>query len=826
MKYNPRSSIGCLLILLSSVALGQISTNGIADINPYAGLQPELIEGVSALPATGDPVIRHICFIDRHILALTIDERAVIYANLKPYTKQAGDVVEMRGYHGMSKLLVRKGEAIGYLCGLKNNWLRPFNMISGDKLDVQWAGKPGSYTLMSAEGPKPVDRFVPSKVFRKSYPVGKTHVSLKNEYIMRHEIYLVFEASIKQREGYTLQFNHSDIPFGPLRFTWDERRLRSEAIHVNMAGYHPRDKKVGFISTWLGDGGSHSYSGDLTFQVIDTNTSEVVFRGTAQRKSSGQQPEYSIKGTPHNHNLTDVYACDFSILRKIGIYRLVVSGVGCSFDFEISPRIWDLTAKLLMKGFLHQRSGIELGPPYTDYQRPRNMHPADETVINKCDPAQFFNPPKQARVQTGVFQRIQASILPETEVPEAWGGWMDAGDFDQRMSHLYSVRRMMYLHELNPRYFRAMDLTIPESTNKIPDILDEGAWCLDLYRRTQGVYEEGGISWWVESVEHPREGESSWLNSLPTALIPPTPRAGLHYAATATQMSLAVKPYDTSLARDYLESALAAVEWVDTYPNAPDPYGANPRPVIEALAYMNLYRCTGDKTWHDRLLKGLKDVFPKDVTQGASSANAEILAGYVLISDMDVDEKLIEECRSALVTLADDLLAGAAQNTFAILKSSREAMRRMVTLSRKVLPVVMAHHLTGEQKYLDALTETMQYTMGANPMNRSYISGLGERMFMPYQHDWEVDNLHKPAGIPNFGPTTQTETRWGWRDAWSIKRIENTGLYPKKLLSWPFAEKCFNNIWEAPTNEFTVRSPMGELLLLSGYLAQARASEY
>jgi hypothetical protein len=110
--------------------------------------------------------------------------------------------------------------------------------------------------------------------------------------------------------------------------------------------------------------------------------------------------------------------------------------------------------------------------------------------------------------------------------------------------------------------------------------------------------------------------------------------------------------------------------------------------------------------------------------------------------------------------------------------------------------------------------------MGANPMNRSYVSGLGERSFMPYQHDWESDNLHIPAGLPNFGPARQTETRWGWTGEWAIHAMENAGLYPNDLLSWPFVEKCFNNCWIAPVNEFTVRSPMGELLLLSGYLAQ------
>jgi hypothetical protein len=38
-------------------------------------------------------------------------------------------------------------------------------------------------------------------------------------------------------------------------------------------------------------------------------------------------------------------------------------------------------------------------------------------------------------------------------------------------------------------------------------------------------------------------------------------------------------------------------------------------------------------------------------------------------------------------------------------------------------------------------------------------------------------------------------------------------------MDWPFAEKAFNNVWITPVNEFTVRHPMGEILMLSGYLA-------
>jgi len=58
------------------------------------------------------------------------------------------------------------------------------------------------------------------------------------------------------------------------------------------------------------------------------------------------------------------------------------------------------------------------------------------------------------------------------------------------------------------------------------------------------------------------------------------------------------------------------------------------------------------------------------------------------------------------------------------------------------------------------MVRAIQYAMGANPMNLNYISGLGERAFLPYQLDWFVSNSHILSGIPNFGHMTYTETRW------------------------------------------------------------------
>ena len=544
-----------------------------------------------------------------------------------------------------------------------------------------------------------------------------------------------------------------------------------------------------------------------------------------------EEAEYTIDGESINHNNTAVYEMDFSSLDKIGNYKLVVDGIGCSFDFLIDENIWENTTRLLMKGFLHQRAGIELGPPYTDYIRPRNLHPADGQIVHKCDPKIFFsgNVFELKKSQSHIFKQIKASIKEESSIQEAWGGWMDAGDYDRRMSHFYSVRRMMYLYELNSSYFGFINFNIPESTNNIPDILDEALWCLDLFKRTQGVYEKDAVSWHIESIEHPREGEPSWLNSLPTALLPPCPEANITYAATAAHMAILLEKYDEKLSLEYRESALGAMNWVLNNPNAPG-YGPLDPQVESLVAYINLYRLTGDIIWHQRFQKVLNVIFPQNLNGNLSyiydegyftESKIDAIIIYALMDSSKVDNKLQKECRSSVITLADEMIKGAEGLVYNILKFEDQPLSRLAVMRSKILPVVIAHKLTGDNKYINALTKTIQYTMGLNPMNRAYISGLGERFFVPYHHDWLVANLSMPSGIPNFGPVSIS---WDLiSNSWTkgrIYQLENEfGLYPPKLENWPLPEACFNQMWMTPMNEFMVETPMGELLLLTGYLA-------
>ncbi len=464
----------------------QLASNGTVYHQYYVGAQPNLVSNVSSLPATGNPLIRHVWLADKNIVVITIDERTVIHSNLKPYEPKTGDSILHEGYHGYTKILKRGGQRIGYICGRENEWFRNFNAIAGEKLDTSTIAQHGKITVSSGTDQSFASALSSINIYRKTYPINKTHMSLRQSYPLRHDIFLEFDRDFINGNSYTIHLDHCPQLPDSVTFTFEVDKLRSEAIHVNLLGFAPADKKSAFMSVWMGDGGSCHYEDPFDFKVIDVYTERQVLSGRTSLKTEGNSPEYLIDGKGHNHNLTDVLVMDISAVKNPGTYCIVAEGIGRSFDFEVDPDTWDNTAFLLMKGFLHQRSGIALGPPFTDYHRPLNMHPDGGLVIHKCDPELFFNPPGElsTRTQKAVFERINASLLWDTEIPRAWGGWMDAGDFDQRMTHLWSVRRMAYLHDLYPEYFEAKDYNIPESINSIPDILDEGSWGLDVFRRT------------------------------------------------------------------------------------------------------------------------------------------------------------------------------------------------------------------------------------------------------------------------------------------------------------------------------------------------------
>ena len=111
----------------------------------------------------------------------------------------------------------------------------------------------------------------------------------------------------------------------------------------------------------------------------------------------------------------------------------------------------------------------------------------------------------------------------------------------------------------------------------------------------------------------------------------------------------------------------------------------------------------------------------------------------------------------------------------------------------------IAHDLSGEGKYLDAVRLSMDYILGRNPMNKCYISGYGEYpMEHPHHRFWANDiGMGYPppppgavSGGPNSNPTDPDALDAGVMDEAPSKR------YVDLIGSYSTNEVTIN--WNAP----------------------------
>ena len=72
----------------------------------------------------------------------------------------------------------------------------------------------------------------------------------------------------------------------------------------------------------------------------------------------------------------------------------------------------------------------------------------------------------------------------------------------------------------------------------------------------------------------------------------------------------------------------------------------------------------------------------------------------------------------------------------------------------------MAHDLTGDEAFRDGVVATLDYVLGRNPLDQSYVTGYGDRpMRHPHHRFWahSLDAAYPepPAGAMSGGPNNQ-----------------------------------------------------------------------
>lgn len=745
------------------------------------------------------------------ILALRIEAGTVQYGRQIPYTRHWADV--FLGHDDPeNNWLKRGGQIIGALVGQNKNLLYTFDRYEGSHLDPDWADDPRHYRLDSPDDPRYWRDRQPKAIFRKTKPTDMARTGAwEFEWPLVHTLYLQLPTRLIPGKTYRLSLR--GLRRSPLVFQYNPQQLRSEAVHISQIGFRPDDPaKMGFLSVWMGNGGGLAYDEGLTFWLINEQSQRPVYQGKTQLSKDRDEDE-----SPHggNFNRTDVYSMDFSNFQQPGHYRLCVADIGCSLAFEIGDQVWQEAFSVSARGFYHQRSGIALGPPFTSLQRPRPFHPDDGMTV-------YQSTVSLLETHNGLGDRdaFEALVEHRTDeiIPNAWGGYFDAGDWDRRIQHLEVARALLELYALFPHYFSTLSLNLPESENGIPDVVDEALWGVDFFQRLQTP--EGGIRGGIESAAHPQFGETSWQESLLVMAYAPDLWSSYIYAGVAARAAYHLGP-QTKRAAAYQESALQAIAYAEReyarLTEADLPHAVKDE---RNLAALELFRLTGDERWHRLFLETTVFADPnQEVFEWKHHQQRDAAFLYARLQAPTVDWEIQRNAHNALLREADMLQQFGNQTGF---KWSKDNPWEPVGWGTsfgapRAIALLRAYTLSGDAKYLAASVLASQFPAGANPDNLVYTTGLGDRSPQhPLVVDQRITGDPPPPGITVYGPL---DLAW-FEDNWNVDLFREV-TFPAPE-DWPTAEGYFDVYLFPAVTEFTVMQTMVPTAYTWGYLA-ARA---
>jgi len=734
-----------------------------------------------------------------NIVSVAFEDGYVEYGRQAAYTRQPGDVVDASSHH---RWLTRDGRVLGALVGAEQDLLWAFDELRAQPFEPAYLDSPTTYTLLRRDV-----TLTPIRVHRKSKPTDFGRVEpWAFATPAAHTVYLTFERPLANAADYTLSFADDALP--PQTFTSDRRLLRSEAVHVSHLGFRPDDPaKVAFLSCWMGDGGAAAYEPGMQFAVIDTVSRKVVLRGqTALGKAAADLTEDPYN---RNYNGVDVFAIDFSALTAPGAYRIVVEGVGCSYPFRIGEGVWANAFVTSARGLYHQRSGIALGPPHTHFARPRTFHPDDGLTVFESAAALMDTGNGLNRNDSNFGVLVDG--LTDRVVENAWGGYMDAGDWDRRIQHLIASRLLLELADLHAAHFDGVSLNIPESGNALPDIVDEALFNVDFYRRLQTP--AGGIRGGIESEEHPRNGEASWQESLAVMAYAPGIWSSYEYAGVAAQAAHVLQRLDTDLAATYRESALRAMRWAETERaerDAEDPHAVDDS---RNLAAVELYRLTGDAEWHELFLSTTVFTGPDVPLYLWEHHDQGHAAWTYLNTDAATDRSVADNCHAALLAEAEERVTQGERTAFRWTKNPYAPVAWGALAAPDGVTLARAHHFTGDDRYLEALVLACQTGAGANPANICYTTGMGHASPRhPLHIDSRITHQDPPPGLTVFGPKHLDGS-----EDWALRFVNQVAHPPAE--EWPTMEAFWDVFWYPAVCEFTVQQPMARNAYAWGYLA-------
>lgn len=470
-------------------------------------------------------------------------------------------------------------------------------------------------------------------------------------------------------------------------------------ILVNQAGYLSDQKKEAYF---IGSVDS--------FRVISLPGGYTEFTGTTQLTATSDAATglRLLKG-------------DFTPLTAAGTYMLVSSQGDTSAPFSIGYAVFDDVYRKSLKGFYFQRCGVALTTA--------NAGVYARTICHTQDAQYHATTGKTGSKATG-------------------GGWHDAGDYGKYVVNAgVSVGTLLLGYEMFPQKFAQDNLNIPESGNGVPDLLDEVRYELEWLLTMQDSA-DGGVYFKVTTANF--DGFEMPSADIATRYIyEKSSTATGDFAAMMAQAARIYAPFDTAFAARCLAASRLSWQYLLDHPSiVPSPSGFhNPAGTAtgeygdgndsdERLwAATELFETTGEAPFNAyfQLYYSAGGVFSSAMAWPNVRPLAQI--EYLFGKQAGTDSSVRAVLKNGLIAFCNTLVSRASGDGLNVTLLSRGYYwgSNSDVLNNAVL-LALGYELTGTAAYYTTALEQLNYILGCNCKDMSYLTDVGTRSPMHIHH--------------------------------------------------------------------------------------------
>lgn len=485
-------------------------------------------------------------------------------------------------------------------------------------------------------------------------------------------------------------------------------------IKLNQVGYLTSAQKLAVVPATAAS----------SFSLVIAGTDDQVYTGDLSAAATWAPAQESVK------------LANFSTLTTPGEYRLRVTGLEDSPVFSIGTDTYKELNAASIKAFYFNRASIELLPEFAGvYARPAG-HPDDKVLVHAS---------------------AADAARPEGTVISAPKGWYDAGDYNKYIVNSgISTYALLAAFEHFPNQYIGQDLNIPESDNAVPDLLDEAHWNL-VWMLTMQDPNDGGVYHKLtnkrfDGIVMPHAATT------PRYVVQKGTAATLNFAAVMAAASRVYADYEShypGLSLQMLEAAEAAWAWAKANPSVAyqqpsdiytGAYGDGNFADEFGWAAAELYITTSDDKYYTAMnLPQLAISVPSwgDVSGLSWMSLAHHLDSLTAAADKTlIKQRVLQLANTLHQQTQDSAYAVAMRNNDFVWGSNSVALGQAMML-------VQAYKLNNERAHLDSAQSLLDYTLGRNPTDFSYVTGFGTKTPQNIHHrQSEADGIAAP--IPGF----------------------------------------------------------------------------